>query len=257
MISLFTGILRWMTLILALLLMGPFAILLRATDAPAVWRGASLEPMGTAPNPSSARQPIIQIYGARAVGWRGAFGVHTWIALKPRDAEDWTIYQIIGWRVRRGGDALAVSRGQPDHRWFGAEPELYVHLEGDGVERVISRIVAAIETYPYRHTYALWPGPNSNTFIAMIARAIPELRINLPPTAVGKDFLGMTRFVEVAPSGTGYQVSMWGVLGLTLAIEEGVEFNFAGLGIGIDPVGAALRLPGLGRVGAREDPRRQ
>lgn len=257
MLWLFINLLRRLALILVLLLLGPGAVLLGAGDAPADWRRASLEPMGTAPKPSIARQPIIQVYGARAVGWRGAFGVHTWIAVKPRDAEDWTTYQIIGWRTRRGGDGLAVSGGQPDRRWFGAQPELYAHLEGDDVDQVIARLVAVIEAYPYRYHYALWPGPNSNTFVAMIARATPELRIDLPATAIGKDFLGITRFVGVAPSGTGYQLSLWGLLGLTLAMEEGLEFNLAGLSFGIDPFGTALRLPGLGRVGAREDSRRK
>jgi len=83
------------------------------------------------------------------------------------------------------------------------------------------------------------------------------LRIDLPATAISKDFLGITRFIGVAPSGTGYQLLLWGLLGLTLAMEEGSEFNLAGLSFGIDSFGTALRLPGLGQVGAREDPRRK
>ena len=85
---------------------------------------------------------------------------------------------------------------------------------------------------------------------------MPELRLDLPPTAIGKDYLGAARFAGAAPSGTGIQISLWGLLGLTLAAEEGVEINVAGLGFGVDPLGLALRLPGLGRVGMSEDPRR-
>ncbi len=244
-------------LLLALLLAGPAAALLGAGGAAADWRTASREPVGLAPDPAAARQALVQVYGARAVGWRGAFGVHTWIAVKPRDASDWTTYQIIGWRALRGGDALAISGGQPDRRWFGAMPELYAQLEGDAAERAIPRIVAAAQDYPHRRAYTLWPGPNSNTFTATIARAVPELRLDLPPTAIGKDYLGAARFAGAAPSGTGIQISLWGLLGLTLAAEEGVEINVAGLGFGVDPLGLALRLPGLGRVGMSEDPRRE
>ena len=44
--------------------------------------------------------------------------------------------------------------------------------------------------YPYANTYSLWPGPNSNTFTAWIARAVPELETDLPATAIGKDYIG-------------------------------------------------------------------
>jgi hypothetical protein len=247
---------RRAALVLALLLAGPAAALLSARDAPADWRSASRAPVGLAPDPAETRAAMVQVYGARAVGWRGAFGVHTWIALKPRDAADWTTYQIIGWRALRGGDALAVSSGPPDRRWFGAAPELYAQLEGEAAEQAIVRLVAAVEAYPHRRSYTLWPGPNSNTFTAMLARAVPELRLDLPPTAIGKDYLGPADFAAAAPSGTGFQLSLWGLLGLTLAREEGIEVNVAGLGFGVDPLGLALRLPGIGRVGLAEDPRR-
>ena len=85
---------------------------------------------------------------------------------------------------------------------------------------------------------------------------MPELRLDLPSTAIGKDWLGTTRFADAAPSGTGFQLSLWGLLGLTLAAEEGIELNLAGLNFGIDPLGLAIKLPGIGRIGAAEDPRR-
>lgn len=250
-------LLRRTALVLALLLAGPAASLLVDGRAAADWRRASREPVGLAPDPALAPRAMVHVYGARAVGWRGAFGVHTWIAVKPRDAADWTSYQIIGWRALRGGDALAISTGAPDRRWFGAAPQVYAALEGDGAEAAIGRIQAAAEAYPYRRSYTLWPGPNSNTFTATIARLVPELRLDLPATAIGKDYLGGATFAAAAPSGTGYQLSLWGLFGITLAREEGVEINVAGLGFGIDPLGLALRLPGIGRIGPDEDPRRE
>jgi hypothetical protein len=35
---------------------------------------------------------------------------------------------------------------------------------------------------------------------------VPELRLDLPPTAIGKDFLPNGEVVARAPSGTGFQV---------------------------------------------------
>ena len=111
---------------------------------------------------------------------------------------------------------------------------------------------AAIADYPFKDSYVTWPGPNSNTFTASVARAVPELRLDLPPTAIGKDYLGTNRFVARSPSGTGFQVSLFGALGLLVGIEEGFEINLLGLSIGIDPLDLALRLPGIGRIGAKQ-----
>lgn len=249
-------ILRTVLLVLAVLLAGPgITALSRASDNND-WRRASREAMGLAPDPAVARQAMIRVYGARTRGWRGAFGVHTWVAVKPENAPAWTTYEIVGWRSRWGGDGLAVSQGAPDRRWFGAEPELYAHLEGPGTQEAIARAVAAAEAYPYRNEYGLWPGPNSNTFTAMVARAVPELRLDLPPTAIGKDYLGGMTLAAPALSGTGVQFSLFGLLGLVVAAEEGVELNVAGLTFGIDPLGLGVKLPGIGRIGPAQDPAR-
>ena len=82
-----------------------------------------------------------------------------------------------------------------------------------GVEfELIERVHAAIASYPYPNSYRAWPGPNSNTFMAYIARQIPELGIHLPSTAVGKDFLPGAGFFAAAPSGSGFQVSLYGLV---------------------------------------------
>lgn len=248
---------KLMTIGLAVLLAGPGVVALSRASAGADWRTASREAMGLAPDPATHPQAMMRVYGARALGWRGAFGVHSWIAVKQEGAATWTTYEIIGWRSRWGGDGLVVTQGAPDRRWFGAEPELYAHLEGEGTVRAISRALAAAEAYPYRREYGLWPGPNSNTFTAMVARAVPELRLDLPPTAIGKDYLGDARVADWAASGTGVQVSLWGLLGVVVAAEEGVEFNLLGLTFGVDPLGLGLKLPGIGRIGPGENPARK
>jgi hypothetical protein len=45
---------------------------------------------------------------------------------------------------------------------------------GAGVDLMIDRIRRAIATYPYPNEYRAWPGFNSNTFTAYIARQVPE-----------------------------------------------------------------------------------
>ena len=46
-----------------------------------------------------------------------------------------------------------------------------------------------IQEYPWKHTYKLWLGPNSNTFPAWIAKQIPELKLELPFRAIGKNYV--------------------------------------------------------------------
>lgn len=213
------------------------------------WWSASREPIGIAPNPATVKEPIIQVYAARAYNWRGYFGVHTWIAVKAKDAPRFTIYEVFGWRAYRGGDAVVVSSRAPDSRWYGAEPTLLAEVRGDNVNEMIDRVDAAARSYPYKNSYTVWPGPNSNTFTAHVARAVPELKLDLPPTAIGKDYIPGGGIVAAAPSGTGYQFSLFGLFGVMAAAEEGLELNFLGLTFGIDFLSPAIKLPLAGRVG--------
>lgn len=234
---------------LVILLAGPaLAAVTGVANVAGDWRTASREPTGIAPDPATTPEPVLQVYGARAFSWRGAFAVHTWIATKRAGAAHYVTYQVIGWRARYGRSALAVSQDAPDRRWYGSAPEVYLERRGPEVEALIDKVEAAVATYPYKDSYRVWPGPNSNTFTAWVGRQVPELRLDLPPTAVGKDWLGSTTFAGSAPSGTGYQLSLFGILGVTAALEEGLELNVLGLGLGVDPLDLSLRLPGIGRL---------
>jgi len=193
-------------------------------------------------------QVVVQVYAARVIGWRGYFGVHSWVAVKPAGAPSYTVYEVIGWRLRYGNSALVIRSRGPDERWFGALPELLAERRGPDAEALVARVDEAARAYPYAGEYGLWPGPNSNTFTAWIARAVPELRIDLPPTAIGKDYL-RDRVFATAPSGSGFQVSLMGLLGFTASGVEGLEVNVLGLTFGFHPYRPAIRLPVVGRFG--------
>ena len=153
------------------------------------WRSAADKVAGLAPDPATTPEAVVQVYGARTVRWRGYFGVHTWIAVKPSNAKEFIVHEVMGFRLRRTGTAL-VSRNRPaDGYWYGARPELLSDVRGEGVDDIIKRIDAAIKEYPYAKTYRAWPGPNSNTFVAFVAREVPELRLDLPPTAIARLFM--------------------------------------------------------------------
>src|SRR2546425_4493668 len=212
-------------------------------------RTTSSAPVGLAPDPAATPEAVVQVYGARCSGWLGYFGVHTWIAVKPSSARAYTIYEVLDWRLRRSGSVVAIRKRAPNARWGGNAPEILADKRGDGVDALIERIDKAAREYPYAHEYVVWPGPNSNTFTAYVARAVPGLGLDLPPTAIGKDYLG-DRLLATAPSGGGFQLSLLGLLGVLASGVEGFEVNVLGLAFGIDPFSPALRLPLVGRLGA-------
>jgi hypothetical protein len=222
------------------------AATLRSEGVP--WYEARRDPTGLAPDPAVTREAVIQVYAARAVAWRGIFAVHTWISVKPTDAKLFTRYEVVGFGVQNGLPAIRVDRMGPDNYWFGNKPDLILDRRGEGVDALIEKVRNAVATYPWPNEYRTWPGPNSNTFLRWIAREVPELRLNLPSTAIGKDYLGVLP-VAWSPSGTGVQLSLLGVAGGMLALDEGIEINLLGLVIGLDFKAPALKLPGLGRIG--------
>ncbi len=243
---------KYAVLLLVALLLVPLAVSV-ATHAPSEvpWYAASRAPSGLAPDPAAVREPVVQVYAARAFAWRGAFAVHTWIAVKREDAERFTRYDVVRWG---GPPFVRENYAAADGAWFGSAPQLLLDRRGEGAGPLIDRIEAAVRDYPFADSYRTWPGPNSNTFVAHVARSVPELRLDLPANAIGKDYLPLSSALAPAPSGTGFQASLFGLAGVLVAAEEGVEINLLGLSLGVDLLRPALRLPGLGRLGVANGP---
>lgn len=210
------------------------------------WGEANWQSAGILQPAAKVREAKVLVLAGRTGRWKGIFAHHTWIVTKPKDARRYTRYDVVAW-----GRPVHVDSWAPDGRWYGNDPEVLLSYSGAEAEKLIPRIEAAIEAYPYADHggYTVWPGPNSNTFIAHIARQVPELAAGLIPTAIGKDFAGWPAFGGVAPSRTGVQLSLGGLLGVTVGWVEGLEINVLGLVAGIDVRRPALKLPGWGRIG--------
>lgn len=199
-----------------------------------------------APVPAVEKGAVIQAYAARAFNWRGAFASHCWIAVKPANSAHYTVYQVMGWQTYHGLPALVIQQDIPDRNWFNEVPKLILDIRGEKAERLIPKVKNAVTSYHYSNPYVLWPGPNSNSFPAYVGRQVPELGLVMPSDAVGKDFLGKDSFFTKTPSGTGYQISLWGLLGLSVAKKEGIEVNILGLVYGVRFSPFKILLPGLG-----------
>lgn len=152
------------------------------------WRTASREPAGIAPDPASTQEAVVQVYAASAWGWRGWFAVHTWIATKKTGADSYTVYEVVGWRKKRGLPLVRREQDAPDRYWYGERPELLADHRGAGVDALIDKIDAASRSYPWQDTYKAFPGPNSNTFTAWIIEQVPELDVSLPFSAIGSGY---------------------------------------------------------------------
>ncbi len=153
------------------------------------WRTASREPAGIAPNPSVVTDAVIEVYAADAFSWRGWFAVHTWIAVKPQDADQYTVYEVVGWRVNQGLPALREYKTTtPDRYWYGAKPEKVLSIAGAKADELIPQIHDAVSRYPWANEYKVFPGPNSNTFPAWIGKQVPDMELELPLSAIGSGY---------------------------------------------------------------------
>lgn len=234
---------------LFLTFIGPLWILVSGTiDFKADYRTANRASSNLAPDAVKIKEAVIQVYYARTFNWRGIFAVHTWIAIKPENGKQYKVYDVVGWRLFYKQPVLSTAEDIPDRHWFDQKPQIILDLRGPEAEKLISKIDTATANYPYPAEYEYWPGPNSNTYIAYVARHVPELKLALPSNAIGKDFLPNSTFFASAPSGTGYQISFKGILGVMLAVREGLEINLLGLVYGISPLERTIKLPGFGNL---------
>ena len=214
------------------------------------WATAPRHSAGIAPDPAQLIDlAIVQVYAAPTYGWRGFFAVHPWIIFKRKGEVTFTRYDVVGWRAPQ---VVQRNYALPDGLWYGSTPELLVDHRGDGIESMIDDIEAAVASYPYADQYLSYPGPNSNTFLAHIGRQVQALKLDLPANAIGKDYRPLTSPVGVSSSGSGLQISLLGLLGVSVGVQEGLEFNVLGLNFGLDLNALALRLPFWGRLGFKD-----
>lgn len=222
------------------------AVIYLRTNRIADWRTADRSSTGLLAPAAAHPDAVVRIFSARTVSWRGILATHSWIVVKEQDAPAYQRFDYTAW-----GTPVWVDRFAPDGRWFGNEPELVFAADGEAAQRMIATIRSVIAGYPYRNPgdYRVWPGPNSNTFVAAVMSAVPEMQASLPPTAIGKDFPYDGRSIGLTPSGTGVRVSLGGYLGLTLGWVEGLELNLFGAVAGVDLRRPAVKLPSIGRLG--------
>ena len=211
-------------------------------DRPTSWRNANWSSAGILPAAIADQQAKVYVFSARTGGIKGAFATHSWLVLKPKNASQYDRYDVVGWGrpVRRNGyDA--------DARWYSNIPKIETVIVGARAENLIPKIEQAIANYRWQNygDYTIWPGPNSNTFVASVIRAVDGFDARTPSTAVGRDYPDHDNWFDYDPSGT-LRLSAGGYAGLVVGLDEGLELNFLGLVAGINPVNMEIKIPGFG-----------
>lgn len=152
------------------------------------WRTANRESAGIAPDPRTTNDAVLIVYGADTWGWRGLFAIHTWIAAKKTGEANYTVYDVVGWRSYSGQPVMKITQDVPDRYWYGARPKVIKEYRGAGVDDLIAAVDQAAQAYPWKTSYKVFPGPNSNTFIGWIAKQVPQLQLDLPFSAIGSGY---------------------------------------------------------------------
>ncbi len=214
-------------------------------ERPNSWRTADWSASGVLPSPTSIDGPAIFVMAARTGGLKGAFSVHSWLVIKRDVGSGYDRYDKVGW-----GRPVRKNAYDPDGRWYSNPPEIVASVTGPDAVRLVANAEAAIATYPFRDQgdYTIWPGPNSNSFVAHVLRAIPEMGAKLPPNAVGRDFAPGIASIDIADDWSDFHATLGGLFGFAAGLRSGLEIHLLGLVAGVDFVCPALKIPAYGRV---------
>lgn len=214
-------------------------------ERPGSWRSADWSSSGLLAAPD-ADEAAIHVLAARTGGLKGALSVHSWIVVKKPGADAYERYDKVGW-----GSPIRRNAYDADGFWYSNRPWIVHSVTGKEAERLIPQVEDAIAAYPYaaHGGYTIWPGPNSNSFVAHVLDAVPGLGARLPPNATGRDFAPGHVALRIAPDLRDLHVTLGGFAGFALGQRSGIELHFMGLVAGLDLARPALKVPGLGRVG--------
>src|SRR5688572_16499886 len=165
------------------------------------------------------RAPYLAVRGQRLVSGAGALDrsmVHAYVVWRKAADDGPRVSEFMG----------SIHHAMPTS--WDADDETYQVLRGGDALAAIRRVERARVDLPTRELgepvrgYVLWPGPNSNTYVALLCRRA-RIPVELPPTAWGKDWPDAIPHLfafHASTTGLGVQLDV-GVFGLQVGLVEG------------------------------------
>lgn len=232
-------------LVVFLLPVGATAAWWSMQDRPGSWRAANWTSSGLLSATDEIDEAAVYVLAARTGGMKGALSVHSWLVLKKPGIAGYERYDKVGWGmpVRKNGYPA-------DAFWYSNRPWVVHAVTGEEAERLIPDVEAAIAAYPWAMSggYRIWPGPNSNSFVAYVLNEVPALGALLPPNATGRDFAPGLASFSVSPDWRDMHATVAGLAGFAIGARHGVEVHLLGFVAGIDFARPAIKVPALGRI---------
>lgn len=211
---------------------------------PSDYKTANWAASGFLPQPQK-NAAAIYILAARTGGMKGAVSVHSWFVIKKPGNEFYDRYDVVGW-----GKPVRHNAYPPDAYWYSNYPYIVHQIHGEKAAQLIQKIEKSIQNYPYgkQGDYTIYPGPNSNSFVAKILRDVPEMGSVLSSNAIGRDYLGQNNYALWDGINKDLHISFKGYVGFSLGLQSGVEINLGGLvaGIGLKPF--SIKIPAIGNI---------
>jgi Protein of unknown function (DUF3750) len=133
--------------------------------------------------------------------WPISFAVHMWFVVTHAGVSD--RYEVWAFRGKFNGSLIAknaIALESGFRRTYFDDPINPVRtgpvtklweITGDSeslAAQLYYRVVTSAQVYQFNTFYRLWPGPNSNSYIAWCLAPYPELFATLPWNAFGKTF---------------------------------------------------------------------
>jgi hypothetical protein len=213
-------------------------------ERPSGWRQATWSSAGILDQSPPKNEAQIYVFTARTGGLKGALATHSWLVLKPLGASSYDRYDVVGW-----GSPVRKNAYDADGHWYSNTPEISYQVVGLKAHELLPQVERAIAYYRWQKhgDYTLWPGPNSNTFVANVLQQVPSLSAFTPTTAVGRDFPADGKWIGRRKDGAVF-ATLGGYLGLVFGGGVGLEVNFLGLVAGINPNARQVLIPTFGAV---------
>jgi len=169
--------------------------------------------------------------------WYSRFAQHSWLDVRMQPDGVWIRLEI---ETPRSGVTLfriPDEEAYADRRW-GRAIHVRKAVIGEPGAEIAKQAIRLTRNRKWPH-YQAYPGPNSNTYVAELLEALPEIGTTLDANAVGKDF---QLRVGKSETGSGVEADAY-ILGLQLGLQEGIELHLLGftLGLGLQPL--TLKLP--------------